>query len=446
MKSQNILKIIQKKGIIMKKILKNATYLWVLTADMLSNFGDVVYYLALMNYVLLVPNSRLALAIVTFSEIFPSFMGLFTGYLADKTVNKISTIKLTLLFRVLLYLILGFCMGFEPALWIVVVAATFNVFADFAGFYENGLYTPLGLRVAPKEEREQYSAFLQTVTSLLNIAFQALSALLVGLLSYQKLAFLNAGTFLASLLIMQLLTPAFRKLLTEQPLKIAEQPSQTEQKTKGPGILASFKQAIVELRKIPEFRLVLITSPLINACGAILYPILYPILVLLISEDPSLVFLNVETTLALTVLIFFVGNILGSTLVFTLFKKTSMVTLEVAATFSLLGVFIGMLLHQLPIIFFFLTTMGISSGASGPKFNAKFVNSMPEEQLATIGGAVSTYFMLGQAFTRLLVSGLVLVLAVNQISGFFLTATGILVLYVLYWLARNQKTPQNQPN
>ncbi|HEM5607475.1 TPA: MFS transporter, partial [Streptococcus suis] len=119
----------------MKKILKNATYLWVLTADMLSNFGDVVYYLALMNYVLLVPNSRLALAIVTFSEIFPSFMGLFTGYLADKTVNKISTIKLTLLFRVLLYLILGFCMGFEPALWIVVVAATFNVFADFAGFY-----------------------------------------------------------------------------------------------------------------------------------------------------------------------------------------------------------------------------------------------------------------------------------------------------------------------
>nr|WP_245174699.1 MFS transporter [Streptococcus suis] len=218
-------------------------------------------------------------------------------------------------------------------------------------------------------------------------------------------------------------------------MKIAEQPSQTEQKTKRPGILSSFKQAIVELRKIPEFRLVLITNPLINACGAILYPIL----VLLISEDPGLVFLNVETTLALTILIFFIGHILGSTLVFTLFKKTSMVTLEVAATFSLLGVFVGMLLHQLLIIFFFLTTMGISSGASGPKFNAKFVNSMPEEQLATIGGAVSTYFMLGQAFTRLLVSGLVLILTVNQISGLFLAATGLLVLYVLYWLARNQK-------
>ncbi len=84
-------------------------------------------------------------------------MGLFTGYLADKTVNKIGTIVDPS--SVSFYLILGFCMGFEPALWIVVVAATFNLFADFAGFYENGLYTPLGLRVAPKEEREQYSAF-----------------------------------------------------------------------------------------------------------------------------------------------------------------------------------------------------------------------------------------------------------------------------------------------
>ncbi len=124
---------------------------------------------------------------------------------------------------------------------------------------------------------------------------------------------------------MQLLTPAFRKLLTEQPLKIAERQARPSRQPRVQ-ILASFKQAIVEPRKIPEFRLVLITSPIINACGAILYPIL----VLLISEDSSLVFLNVETTLALTILIFFVGNILGSTLIFTLFKKTSMVMLEIA--------------------------------------------------------------------------------------------------------------------
>lgn len=194
----------------MKNILKNRPFLWVLTADMLSNLGDMVYYLALLNYVLLVPNHRLALAIVTFSELFPSFMGLVTGYLADRTADKLGTIKLTLIFRVLLYALIGFFMGFEPALWIVVVAAVFNVFSDFAGFYENGLYTPLSLRVVPNAEREAYSAFRQTVTSSLNIGFQALSAILVGFLSYRQLGFLNAGTFLLALIIMQALTPTFK--------------------------------------------------------------------------------------------------------------------------------------------------------------------------------------------------------------------------------------------
>ena len=64
--------------------------------------------------------------------------------------------------------------------------------------------------------------------------------------------------------------------------------------------------------------------------------------------------------------------------------------------------------------------MGIGFGASGPKFNAKFVNSMPVEQLGTIGGGVSTYFMSGQALFRLVVSGLVLLLSVDQISWLYL--------------------------
>ncbi len=421
----------------MKKILNNSTYLWVLTSDMLSNLGDVVYYLALLNYVLLVPNSRLALAIVTFSEIFPSFMGLITGYLADKTVNKLGTIKLTLLFRVALYLIIGFCMGFEPALWIVVVAAIFNVFSDFAGFYENGLYTPLGLRVAPKEEREQYVAFRMTVTNLSNMAFQALSVLLIGLLSYQHLAFLNAGTFLAAFLIMQLLTPVFGKLLAEQPLKIAEQ---SRKKEKQAGFLSSIKLGIREMRKVPEFRLILITSPLLNACSAALNPIL----LLVMSEDPTFVLLNTETTLAAIMFAFFVGSILGSSLVLSLFKKSSMVHLEVASTLFLVGIFVSILTHQLILTLLFIVAIGVSIGANSPKFNAKFVNSMPEEQLATIGGGISTYFMLGNAFVRLIVSGLVLVLPADQISWIFLLASGLLALYALKWIAANRKSSSFQ--
>ena len=65
---------------------------------------------------------------------------------------------------------------------------------------------------------------------------------------------------------------------------------------------------------------------------------------------------------------------------------------------------------------------------------------MPVEQLGTIGGGVSTYFMSGQALLRLVVSGLVLLLSVDQISWIFLSASGFLALYVIYRLIRNQKT------
>lgn len=55
----------------MKSILKNKLFLATFAADMLSNFGDVLYYLALMNYVLLLPEAKFAISLVTLSESLP---------------------------------------------------------------------------------------------------------------------------------------------------------------------------------------------------------------------------------------------------------------------------------------------------------------------------------------------------------------------------------------
>ena len=63
----------------MKKLLSNRLYMSLMASDLLSNFGDMVYYLALMNYVLQLPDTKLALSIVNFSEIFPVFLSLLTG-------------------------------------------------------------------------------------------------------------------------------------------------------------------------------------------------------------------------------------------------------------------------------------------------------------------------------------------------------------------------------
>lgn len=66
--------------------------------DLLSDFGDTLYYLSLMNYVILLPDSQLALSIITLSETIPIFFKIMMGYLADKTKNKIHFIMLTQVF------------------------------------------------------------------------------------------------------------------------------------------------------------------------------------------------------------------------------------------------------------------------------------------------------------------------------------------------------------
>ncbi|MGT2935641.1 hypothetical protein ACVR0P_07265 [Streptococcus castoreus] len=56
----------------------------------------------------------------------------------------------------------GIVIGFKPSLWIVIVAALINILSDIAGQYENGLYTPLSLRIVSNEERSDSYVVRQT--------------------------------------------------------------------------------------------------------------------------------------------------------------------------------------------------------------------------------------------------------------------------------------------
>ena len=109
-------------------------------------------------------------------------------------------------------------MGFQPALWVVILAVLVNLLSDLAGQYEDALHIPLSLRIIPMEDREAMYAFRQGASSILKILFQSSGAILAGLMSYQHLAFFNAGTFVVSALIMMILRPSLNKLLKDNPI------------------------------------------------------------------------------------------------------------------------------------------------------------------------------------------------------------------------------------
>ncbi|MGQ7703889.1 MFS transporter [Streptococcus suis] len=410
----------------MKKLIHNKLFLSSFVADLISNFGDTLYYLALMNYVLLLPDTKFALAMITASETLPILAGLFIGIWADKTKNKLDTILATLLVRVGLYTLVGFLMRFSPALWIVAVVCVINFLSDLSGQYENGLYMPVSLRVVAAEDRETAMAFKMTVKNLLQIAFQASGAILIGFMSYQNLAFFNAGTFLVSLAIMAGLHPAFAKLLKESPIQEGEQTETEAGLIKGIG--QSIKDSYQAVQNIPVLKASIITIASLNA----IFTALSPLAILNMKEFSDFVIVNAGTTVALISILFSVGSILGSSIGMALFKNVSLVNLLKFSTLMPVLLFSGFFLHNIYVVLAVIFVTAVTLGIFNPKMSALVMNELPEDKLATVGGGIDAFCQIGMVAGQALVAIMVTVLYATSISLIFLLLSVGLLGYSIF--------------
>lgn len=418
----------------MKRILQNKLFMGTFISDMLSNFGDVLYYLALMNYVLLLPEAKFAISLVTLSESLPFLTMIFMGMWGDRTKKKVDTILVTLLFRTGLYLLIGLAMGFQPALWVVILAVLVNLLSDLAGQYEDALHIPLSLRIIPMEDREAMYAFRQGASSILKILFQSSGAILAGLMSYQHLAFFNAGTFVVSALIMMILRPSLNKLLKDKPIHSSVENREGERHFIK-NTWNSLQQSYQTVQNISVLKTSIFTIAGLNA----VFAAENALLLLNMKENPSFVFINPATTIATVTVVTLVGNILGSVLVTTLLKKVSMEFLLKISVFMPPALFIGFLLHSIYIIFLvnFLTMVIV--GIFQPKMNAFVISSLPEERLATISAGISSFSTLGLVLCQMLVAVLVTFLSSAQIAFLFLILSSILFFYTLKVPRKNAK-------
>ncbi|HHT7802896.1 TPA: MFS transporter [Streptococcus suis] len=408
----------------MKKLINNKLFLSSFVADLISNFGDTLYYLALMNYVLFLPDTKFALAMITASETLPILAGLFIGIWADKTKNKLDTILATLLVRVGLYALVGFLMGFAPALWIVAVVCVVNFLSDLSGQYENGLYLPISLRVVAAEDRETAMAFKITVKSLLQIAFQASGAILIGFMSYQNLAFFNAGTFLVSLAIMATLRPALAKLLKENPIQEAEQTEAGIIK----GMRNSLKESYQAVQNIPVLKASIVTIASLNA----IFTALSPLVILNMKEFSDFMIVNAGTTVALISILFSVGSILGSSIGMALFKNVSLINLLKFSTLMPVLLFSGFFLHNIYVVLAVIFVTAVTLGIFNPKMSALVMNELPEDKLATVGGGIDSFCQIGMVAGQALVSLMVLFLSPTSISLVFLLLSVVLLAYSIF--------------
>lgn len=355
-----------------------------LASDMLSNFGDVLYYLALMNYVLLLPTAKFAISLISASETFP-------------------------------------------------ILSAFLILVEFlaaiAGQYENGLYTSISLRVVSNDDRQDALAFRQAISFDLDIAFQGAGAVLITFLSYRTHAFLNSGTFLICGLIIFSLRPSLKALLCQEHYQTLGTTSVETRKSEASGLLnelwLGLKDALRELMHIDELPPLMIIVPIMNG----MFSSLSLIVVLLIAEDKQFVIVNSATTLATISIVTAISNVLGNVLSMRFLRHAHTINLLLAELLLSILLFAGFYYHNIFWVLMILGIMIVLLGFINPKFVATMMNQVLEDKIATVSNGTTSYFQAGNILMKLLLSGLILLVKSSTIIVLMILLSVGLTIY-----------------
>ncbi|WP_314023271.1 hypothetical protein [Gemella sanguinis] len=417
----------------MRKILNNKLYLKVLVSDLISNFGDTLYFIALMTYVTEIKDSNLAISIVNISETVPILFTIFFGIIADKTLNKVGMIIKTLWIRVILYLLIAVVMNFKASIIVVILASIVNLISDTLGQFENGLFYPISNRIVKKSDREETMAFRQTVTSTMNIVNQSLGAFLITILSFFHLALINSLTFAISLLIMLAIKNQINDYYDEQTS--SSKTSKFDFKASFFEIISNLKLSINHLFSIGNMKTALLVIPILNGGLAILTPLV----VVSLSKSSTLTIINSATTISLLGISTISGGILGGALILISekFKNLSIGTLLKMNLMTVLLSFIAFYYQSIYLIILTSFFSSILVSALNPKMGAIIFNNIDETKLATIFGGMVTYFQIGEIVSRLLFSTLVIYLPYSFIAVIYMV---LILVAILYTFKKVQKT------
>lgn len=408
----------------MKETLKNPLYIKILIADIISNFGDILYYLALLNYVLLIDKSNLAISIINLSEILPVLASFLIGYLADRSHNRYTAIIGTLVVRTFLYVVIAVIMGFSPSLLIVIIVSLFNFVSDCVGQYENSLYYPISNRLVRNEVREEVMAFRQSLILSLNILFKAIGGILIFYLSFSKLALVDAASFVISMTIIM----SAKKELLKYCTDIEKQQKKGEYRF--PNMWKSLKNelidAIKKLWQISGIKESLAVIPILNAALAIVTPIT----ILCLADNPDFCIVNSAMTISLLAICETAGRVVGSALTITVLKK---IKLKKALQTVLLvtGVLLlGIIIKNIYVVLFFLFLASLWTGCIDPKMGAIIFSNLDESSLATTFGGMTTYFQLGDIISKLIFSLFVLLFGISTIAAVYSISVFSALLYI----------------
>ncbi len=368
----------------MNIIKKYPLYRKFLASNFISSIGDSMYYIALLTFASQFTNSGLAISMVTLSESIPGIFFIVTGSLADMSQNKAKRNLINGVIRGVLYLIVGIMIGFDSSLMLLAGICLLNFISDIIGKYSSGLMTPFVLFLVNQEDIEEAQGLNGAITNLVSLLAQFVGAYLMGIFSYQVLAWINSGAFFITAIIMLSMKASLDKIEQEKL------PQPTGEKVSLIRMVRQISHSLKEIKKCqPVFRAIVMFA---IANGGLV--VLIPLISMLFSQQPQLVINNFPFTLALSQAMISVGVILGSLFGPVVLRNVSLFVICQGMFVGIGLTAIGMYSHLIWLILASLLLVGLLIGAASPKLNVLILNSFDVTKLGTINGGINSLLLI----------------------------------------------------
>ncbi|MCY7216726.1 MFS transporter [Streptococcus cristatus] len=399
----------------MNIFLKNRNFRQLLINQWISGFGDIVFYLALMNYVSAYSFAPLAIFIISASETLPQFIQVFTGVAADFQKNRTQKYLLIQFSKVLLYsLVTLLLFGQDFSFLILLMICLINFLSDSLSYFSGAMLTPVYIKVI-EQDMTSAMGFRQASMSLVHILGNLAGGFLITWMSIGALAGLNTLTFVLAYL-------GFRQI-SKNLHDLEPTLSNDRELTKAnywKHLLASLK-VLLGLKDV--VRLLLISS-----LGQVILNILTPVATLLLLKKP---FGNLQVGQSLALLIVFssagliLGNILSGSLLKKLSTKLAMYASQLFEGFILCGFFLQDFLLVLIATFACAVAVGLLS----PRLQKSVFSLIPEESMGAIQSAINLFSMAVPGILSMLLIALASSMGIS-----YILPPLVLMLLLSFWL------------
>ncbi|KGM37967.1 MFS transporter [Streptococcus sinensis] len=399
----------------MNIFLKNRNFRQLLINQWISGFGDIVFYLALMNYVSAYSFAPLAIFIISVSETLPQFIQVFTGVVADFQKNRTQKYLFIQFSKVVLYsLVTLLLFGRDFSFLILLVICLINFLSDSLSYFSGAMLTPVYIKVI-EQDMTSAMGFRQASMSLVHILGNLAGGFLITWMSIGALAGLNTLTFVLAYL-------GFRQI-SKNLHDLEPTLSNDKELTKAnywKHLLASLK-VLLGLKDV--VRLLLISS-----LGQVILNILTPVATLLLLKKT---FGNLQVGQSLALLIVFssagliLGNILSGSLLKKLSTKLAMYASQLFEGFILCGFFLRDFLLVLIATFACAVVVGLLS----PRLQKSVFSLIPEESMGSIQSAINLFSMAVPGILSMLLIALASSMGIS-----YILLPLVLMLLLSFWL------------